>query len=153
MVDSILLPNFALGIPRKMNNEPIKKLKMKKKTISIIVILLFAGVANATSISFDEEEYEKQSKPDKTGNQEEPCYDISSTYFGATGQLAIRFATSIAHVNIEICSGDETIMSLSDLNKAKGSYEWINLSCFGCGDYDIFVTVDDCIIHYVSITI
>ena len=126
---------------------------MKKKTISIIVILLLAGVANAARISFDEEENEKQSKPDKTGNQEEPCYDITSTYFESTGQLSIRFVSSIAHVNIEVCRDGETVMSLSDLNKAKGSYEWINLGCLGCGDYDIFVTVDDCIIHYVSITI
>ena len=125
---------------------------MKKKLYSVMSILLLAGTCHAIPVVPDDNE-EEDWKKEKTGNHEEPCYDISSTYFGATGQLAIRFATSIAHVNIEICSGDETIMSLSDLNKAKGSYEWINLSCFGCGDYDIFVTVDDCIIHYVSITI
>jgi len=126
---------------------------MKKVLFTMMSAFLFAVICNAMPILPDDIEEEKETPRNKTGNQEEPCYDISSTYFGATGQLAIRFATSIAHVNIEICSGDETIMSLSDLNKAKGSYEWINLSCFGCGDYDIFVTVDDCIIHYVSITI
>lgn len=125
---------------------------MKKIIYTFLTILLLTGICHATPVVPDEEE-EENKRTDKNGHQEEPCYDISSTFFGATGQLAIRFSTSIPHVNIEVCRDGETVMSLSDLNKAKGSYEWINLGCLGCGDYDIFVTVDDCIIHYVSITI
>lgn len=125
---------------------------MRKKLFTMMVLSFFTCISNATLPCSDVEEEEKTPRH-KNGHQEEPCYDISSTYFGATGQLAIRFESSIAHVNIEVCRDGETIMGLSDLNKAKGSYEWINLGCLGCGDYDVYVTVDDCIIHYVSITI
>ncbi len=125
---------------------------MKKKIYIIMSILILTGTCHAIPVAPDEEK-EENWKKEKHGNQEEPCYDITSTYFESTGQLSIRFVSSIAHVNIEVCRDGETVMSLSDLNKAKGSYEWINLGCLGCGDYDIFVTVDDCIIHYVSITI
>ena len=127
---------------------------MKRKEYAIIAMLLLAGTSYALPrVTGDIENEEKEIPKERNNGQEEPCYDISSTFFGATGQLAIRLSTSIPHVNIEVCRDGETIMGLSDLNKAKGSYEWINLGCLGCGDYDIFVTVDDCIIHYVSITI
>lgn len=127
---------------------------MKKKIYTIMSILLLTGICHAAPVILDDkEEKENDKKHEKHGNQEEPCYDITSTYLESTGQLSIRFVSSIAHVNIEVCRDGETVMSLSDLNKAKGSYEWINLSCFGSGDYDVYVTVDDCIIHYVSITI
>ena len=125
---------------------------MKKKIYIIMSILILTGTCHAIPVAPDEEK-EENWKKEKHGNQEEPCYDITSTYFESTGQLSIRFVSSIAHVNIEVCRDGETVMSLSDLNKAKGSYEWINLSCLGSGDYDVYVTVDECIIHYVSITI
>lgn len=70
---------------------------MKKVLFTMMSAFLFAVICNAMPILPDDIEEEKETPRNKTGNQEEPCYDISSTYFGATGQLAIRFATSIAH--------------------------------------------------------
>lgn len=127
---------------------------MKRKKYVMITMLFMVITNQALPMTPDViEKDEKEIPIERNNGQEEPCYDITSTYFESTGQLSIRFVSSIAHVNIEVCRDGETVMSLSDLNKAKGSYEWINLGCLGCGDYDIFVTVDDCIIHYVSITI
>ena len=126
---------------------------MKKKTISIIVILLLAGVANAARISFDEEEKEKQSKPDKTGNQEEPCYDITSTYYGNTGMLAIRFNSTIENVDIYVYKNGEPIIAMENLSKFSGSTEWINLYCYGGGDYTVYIMADATIAGYIDICI
>lgn len=64
MVDSILLPNFVLGITRKMNNEPIRK--MKKKTSIVVISTLILCISSCTDNSTIEEMVEEYGEKPET---------------------------------------------------------------------------------------
>lgn len=61
------LPNFALEIPSKMNNEPIKKIKIVKKKFSIVAIsTLVLCISSCTDNSHIEEMVEEYMEKPET---------------------------------------------------------------------------------------
>ncbi len=125
---------------------------MKKKIYTFLTILLLTGNCHATPVVPDEEE-EENKRTDKNGHQEEPCYDISSTYYGNTGILAIRFNSTIENVDIYVYKNGEPIIAMENLSKFSGSTEWINLYCYGGGDYTVYIMADATIAGYIDICI
>lgn len=126
---------------------------MKKKIITMMMVSLLVSSINATTNLPDEEEEEKEQPKNNTGNQEGACYNITSTYYSNTGMLAIRFGANVSHVDIYAYKNGEPIIALEDLSKANGSTEWINLNCYGSGEYTIYVMVDNIIASFIEIYI
>lgn len=147
--------NFAFGIPSKTSKNDKKNKVMKKKIYTIISMLLLAKACHAIPFfpNDNEEEENENKKQEKTGNQEGACYNITSTYYSNTGMLAIRFGANVSHVDIYAYKNGEPIIALEDLSKANGSTEWINLNCYGSGEYTIYVMVDNIIASFIEICI
>ncbi|MBP3195559.1 MAG: hypothetical protein J6N21_00940 [Butyrivibrio sp.] len=144
--------NFAFGIPSKTNKNDKKNIEMKKKIYTIMSMLLIAGLCYSTPTIPDDEE-EEEHKREKNEHQEGACYNITSTYYSNTGMLAIRFGANVSHVDIYAYKNGEPIIALEDLSKANGSTEWINLNCYGSGEYTIYVMVDNIIASFIEICI
>ena len=127
---------------------------MKKKTYTIMSMLLLAGICYAIpSYPDDNGENEKERPSHTSGQNENTYYNITSTYYSNTGMLAIRFGTNVSHVDIYVYKNGEPIIALEDLSKANGSTEWVNLNCYGSGDYTIYVMVDNIIASFIEIYI
>lgn len=126
---------------------------MKKIAFTFIALFLFGGICNANLPLLDNEEEEEKKPRDKNGHQEEYPYNISFFYYSNTGMLAIRFGANVSHVDIYAYKNGEPIIALEDLSKANGSTEWINLNCYGSGEYTIYVMVDNIIASFIEICI